>query len=161
MPANVGRSCVVIAASAFSGFRRRALLEPEQPVRQHIVLGHLLMHALLDSARIFTDHHGTSPLTFQRDDPKQVIGPIPHVGAVLRWPTLRNPPEPKTPFGCNARAIRDDAVPYGVITILMQPSNLRLKMSNPCGASSSFIRWVTTKRGSMSPLAMRSRSGLK
>src|SRR5690242_6098869 len=50
---------------------------------------------------------------------------------------------------------------YGVITILMQPSCLRLNMSNPCGASASFIRCVTTKLGSMSPWAMRSNSGFR
>ena len=58
------------------------VLEPEQPVGQHAVLGHGLADAVLDGAEVLADDERLRPVALQRDDVEQVLGRVADVGAV-------------------------------------------------------------------------------
>ena len=95
-PATVGRSWVVIAASACAGYRDGGgLLEPEQPVRQDVAGGERETRVLFDRAEIFANNHRVRPLALERDDREQIAGMAVHVRAVPRVHSCRDPEQPE------------------------------------------------------------------
>ena len=62
----VGRSWVVTAASAWTGYSSGSPLEPQQPVREHRGGGQTLPHIVLDRAEVLADHERRRPGALSR-----------------------------------------------------------------------------------------------
>ena len=87
---------MVIAAIASAGqVRGLVVLEPQQPVGQHAVLGEGLADAVLDGAEVLADDDRLRPVALQRDDVEQVLGRVADVGAGGGGRRRGHPPQPE------------------------------------------------------------------
>ena len=74
---------------------RVVVLEPEQPVGEHAVLGHVPRGRRPRPCRGPRRRRAPAPGALQRDDVEQVLGRVADVGAVGRRAVGRHPPQPE------------------------------------------------------------------
>ena len=82
-----GHGGQVVRRDARNGFvrilRRLAILETDECIRQHVMLGQFLPHSVLDGPQVLANHERFGPHTLQRNDVEQIVDRIADVSSIL------------------------------------------------------------------------------